>query len=65
MKLLSKKDVCALTSLSRAHVDRLSHDPEYAHMDFPKPCRIGQGRVAYVEAEVLEWIANQIAKRGS
>ena len=65
MKLLSKKEVCVLTSFSRAHVDRLANDPKYRHMGFPKPLRLGQARVAFVEEEVMNWIKAQIAKRDS
>ena len=63
MKLLSKKEVCQKTSYSRAHVDRLSRDEEYRHIGFPKPVRLGQARVAWVEQEVDEWISLRIAER--
>ncbi|MFG6542641.1 helix-turn-helix transcriptional regulator [Sulfitobacter sp. M22298] len=65
MKLLSKKEVCVRTSYSRAHVDRLANDPEYRHIGFPKPVRLGQARVAFVEEELTAWIKAQIAKRDS
>lgn len=63
MQLISKKRVCELTSFSRAHIDRLSNDPEYAHLGFPKPVRLGQARVAYVYDEVMEWNAARVAER--
>lgn len=63
MKLLSKKEVCNRTSYSRAHIDRLANDDDYRHMGFPKPVRLGQARVAFVEHEIDEWIALQVAKR--
>ncbi len=65
MKLLSKKEVCVRTSYSRAHVDRLANDQDYRHIGFPKPVRLGQARVAFVEEEVDNWIKAQIAKRDS
>jgi prophage regulatory protein len=65
MKLLSKKEVCIRTSYSRAHVDRLSNDDDYRHLGFPKPVRLGQARVAYVEDEIDEWILSRIALRDS
>lgn len=63
MKLLKKKQVCEMTSYSRAHIDRLSNDPEYRHMGFPKPIRLGQSRVAYVEEEIISWISDRVAQR--
>lgn len=63
MRLLSKKQVCELTSYSRAHIDRLANDPDYGHFGFPKPVRLGQARVAFVESEVMDWIAAQVAMR--
>ncbi len=60
MKLLKKKDVCALTSYSRAHLDRLEADGR-----FPVRVRLGQARVAWVEEEVLEWIRLKVAERDS
>ena len=56
-RLISKKEVCRRTSLSRATIDRYTNDPDYRHMGFPKPVRLGQGRVAYYESEIDAWIA--------
>lgn len=58
MRLLSKKDVCARTTYSRAHLDRLE-----AEGRFPKRVRLGRARVAWVEDEVDEWIAERVAER--
>ena len=33
--------------------------------EFPKPVPIGRHRVAFVEAEIEEWIASRIEARGS
>lgn len=63
MQLISKKRVCELTSFSRAHIDRLSNDPDYRHHEFPRPVRLGQARVAYVLEEVLAWNATRVAER--
>lgn len=62
MRLLTKKQVCAKVGYSRAHVDRLANDENYASMGFPKPCKPGF-RVFWDEAEVDEWIKAQLAKR--
>lgn len=64
MKLLSMKQVQQLLPLSRAQIDRYVHDPEYVHLDFPKPTRIGH-RVFWVHDEVADWIAKQVDKRAS
>ena len=65
MRLILKKRVCELTSFSRAHVDRLVNDPAYSHRGFPKPVKLGQARVAFVEDEVEAWITQIVAKRDS
>lgn len=60
MRLLSKKEVCARTTYSRAHLDRLETEGR-----FPKRVRLGQARVAWVEEEVDDWIAARVAERDS
>jgi len=64
-KLISKKQVCEKLSLSRAQIDRYTNDPSYRHIGFPKPVRLGQGRVAWVESEIDDWIAKRINDRDS
>ena len=59
-RLLTKKQVKELIGFSLTHIDRLTHDPEYAHMGFPKAIKIGF-RVFYRESKIQEWIASQIA----
>jgi prophage regulatory protein len=58
MKLLSKKSVRELVTYSFAHTARLE-----AAGQFPKRVRLGTGRVAYVEGEILDWIAARIRDR--
>lgn len=64
-RLISKKQACEKTSYSRAHLDRLSNDPEYRHHGFPRTVKLGQARVAYVESEIDDWIALRVADRDS
>lgn len=59
-RLLSKKQVREIVSFSLTHIDRLSHEPEYAHLGFPKPIKIGH-RVFYRESKINDWVAFQIA----
>lgn len=56
--LISMKDVCALTSLSRTMVNRLRSQGR-----FPTPVELGERRVAFVRSEVLTWIEKRIAGR--
>lgn len=63
-KLLSKKQVREIVGFSFAHIDRMELEPEYAHLEFPKRVRIGF-RVFWVEVEIYEWVATQIAARTS
>ncbi len=58
MKLLSKKDVREKVCYSPQHIARLEKAGKY-----PKRVRLGQGRVAYVEEEVDQWIEDRIAER--
>jgi prophage regulatory protein len=57
-KLLSKKAVRERVCYSPQHIARLE-----AVGQFPKRVRLGQGRVAWVEEEIEEWIQQRIADR--
>jgi prophage regulatory protein len=56
--LISAKEVCARTSLSRASLYRLMTDGS-----FPRPVPLHGVRKAWVESEVDVWIASRIAAR--
>lgn len=58
MRLLSKRQVREMVLYSPAHIARLE-----AAGKFPKRVRLGQGRVGWVEQEVLDWIKARIAER--
>lgn len=58
---LSRKAVCDLVSLSKAHIARLEEEGK-----FPRRVRLTdhpRGRVAWVKQEVEKWAADRIAKR--
>lgn len=58
-KLLSIREVCALTSLSRTSLWKHVRDGH-----FPKPLPLGNGiRKAFLASEVDDWIAARIAER--
>ena len=60
-RLLSRKKVKELISLSLTQMDRL----EKANR-FPKRVRLSEhprGRCAYVESEILKWIIDRIVQR--
>lgn len=59
-KLISPKIVEELTSLKRRSIDRAVKAGR-----FPKPVRLSDGRIAYVEAEVLAWNAARVEERDS
>lgn len=61
-RLLSKKQVREIVGFSFAHIDRMEFDEAYVSYGFPKRIRIGF-RVFWVEREIYEWVAAQIAKR--
>jgi prophage regulatory protein len=56
--LIRRKAVESLTSLSRSRIYALM-----AADDFPKPVKLGTMSVAWLEAEIHEWIASRIADR--
>ena len=53
-KLLTLRDVTAMTALSRSAVYALM-----AESRFPKPIRVGSRAVRWVEAEVADFIASR------
>ncbi len=57
-KLLRRRKVAERIDTSEEYV-RLANDPNspYYIPDFPVPIRIGKNIVAYVEAELLDWIS--------
>ena len=55
-KLLSKRQVKEIVSLSPAHIDRLEK-----RGDFPTRIRISVNRVGWIDAEIEEWVQNRIA----
>lgn len=57
--LWSRKRVEAETSMGRSWIYQALQDGK-----FPKPVRIGSGRVAWVASEVQQWIADRISERG-
>ncbi len=56
--LISIKDACHLTSLSRTSINNWR-----AKGMFPKPVELGEKRICFVRAEVENWIAQRIAER--
>ncbi|WP_299196105.1 AlpA family transcriptional regulator [uncultured Amphritea sp.] len=58
LKLLKLPKVIAMTGLARSSVYRYC-----AENHFPKPIRLGRRNVAWVEAEVQEWIEQKIHQR--
>jgi len=58
--LISLNDVCKLTSLSRTMINRLRSEGR-----FPPAADLGERRMAFVRAEVIQWIESKIAARAS
>ena len=57
-RFLSKKDVTSLTTLSRAHIDRLEKAGS-----FPRRIEISRKRVVWLESEICEWQRQKIGQR--
>jgi len=56
--LISLNDACRMTSMSRSMLNRYRGEGR-----FPVAVELGDRRVAFVRAEVQEWIAGKIAGR--
>lgn len=57
--LLSMKQASAMTTLSVSSIKRMM-----AAGTFPKPVRLGESRIAFVDAEIHAWVRARIAERG-
>lgn len=56
--LISLNDVCRLTTLSRTAINK-----KRARGEFPQAVTLGPKRIAFVRAEVIDWINERIAAR--
>ena len=54
-RFLSKKEVAAETSLSKATIDRRRREGT-----FPEPLQLGGGRVAWTERSIEEWKSSML-----
>jgi prophage regulatory protein len=54
-RLLRLESVKEITGLSRSTI--------YADPSFPKPCKIGERAVAWVEEEIEAWVSARIQER--
>lgn len=61
-RLIQVREVTKLTSLSRTQIHRLCKEPEYAHLKFPKPVRIGAQRMAWSLPAIRRWIADRVTQ---
>ena len=57
-QLISMREVCARTSLSRTAINK-----HRLAGNFPKAVAISDARMAFVDSEIDEWIAQRIAAR--
>ncbi|MCR8549781.1 AlpA family phage regulatory protein [Salipiger sp. P9] len=58
MRILSKRQVKELVLYSPQHIARLEKAGQ-----FPQRVRLGVNRVGWVEAEVLDWLEDRLARR--
>lgn len=59
-RLMSPKEVSEATTMSRVLLMMMAKEGQ-----FPAPVKIGVKRIAYVRAEVDNWINERIANRGN
>ncbi|MEM8971885.1 MAG: AlpA family phage regulatory protein [Pseudomonadota bacterium] len=57
-QLIDKKELTKLVKYSSQHIARLEKAGQ-----FPKRLQLGQNRVAWILAEIEEWIDQRIAQR--
>lgn len=58
--LISLKDTCSLTSMSKTMIHRLRSEGR-----FPAAVALGEKRIAFVRSEVHDWINGRIAARAA
>lgn len=58
--LISLKDTCSLTSMSKTMIRRLRSEGR-----FPAAVALGEKRIAFVRSEVHDWINGRIAARAA
>jgi len=58
--LISVNDACKLTSMSRTMLNKYRDQGR-----FPVPVQLGERRLAFVRAEVIDWIADRVSKRAA
>ena len=58
MKMLSKRQLKELVLYTPQHIQRLENAGK-----FPKRVKLGNNRVGWIEAEVLEWLQERIEIR--
>ncbi len=56
--LISLRDTCELTSMSKTMIHRLRTEGT-----FPKAVALGEKRIAFLRSEVLAWIEAKLAAR--
>ena len=61
-KLLSKKQVRALVSVSFSQIDRWERDAEYEHLGFPKRIKVNT-RVFWVGSEIQDFLFRLIRSK--
>lgn len=58
-----KKDLCTKFGVSRATIDRWTHDPDYAHLGFPKSRKLAGTEIVYwLASEIDAWAEEQERK---
>lgn len=62
-KLLRLNPTAERVGWGPKHTMRVATEPEYEHLGFPKPVRVGKNTIAFVESEVEEWLQARIAER--
>ena len=62
-KFIRLKDAAARVGWHPQHVWKVSTDPGYRHLGFPKPVRLGTNSIAFVESEIEAWLKARIAER--
>lgn len=58
--LISLKDTCVLTSMSKTMIHRLRTEGR-----FPSAVALGEKRIAFLRREVLVWIEQKLAARAA
>lgn len=63
MNILRYAGTAQKCDVTKITIRRWATNPDYAHLNFPKPVELGDNSVGFVESEVDSWLEARAAAR--